>query len=310
MPDENIAKTELRSLDGLIYRKFISMNITTVWKARNLSSTARVEMEKEIGLPYLDSERVFLLFDSHIRAYNKCNYKLLYDPGPCDRALVSTIIVVHSLPLSAKRRITLRRRLKRFRRNGYRTVFLIGRTASLPEHDLRREAFTYDDIIWADFEEDYDNLTIKTLTMLRWVEKNCKSANHLVKVDDDVHLHMVNLDAALKVSSSASRAVIGSISFNETPFREFGEKWYLPRYMYDKELLPNFAHGPCYVLTTDLLPELNRVAVKVSYVHLEDIFVAICTTFLKDVHHVDIPQFISKNCSYTEVVATHNSECS
>lgn len=55
-----------------------------------------------------------------------------------------------------------------------RTVFLVGRTQNNETHaQLINESRLYDDLIQEDFMDTYNNLTIKTLMMLKWVNTNC-----------------------------------------------------------------------------------------------------------------------------------------
>lgn len=55
-----------------------------------------------------------------------------------------------------------------------RTVFLVGRTRDNEAHaQLINESRLYDDLIQEDFMDTYNNLSIKTLMMLKWVNTNC-----------------------------------------------------------------------------------------------------------------------------------------
>lgn len=55
-----------------------------------------------------------------------------------------------------------------------RTVFLVGRTLNNEtQAQLINESRLYDDLIQENFMDTYNNLTIKSLMMLKWVNRNC-----------------------------------------------------------------------------------------------------------------------------------------
>ena len=55
------------------------------------------------------------------------------------------------------------------------------------------ESKTFDDIVQANFYEDYKNLSYKGITTLRWITENCSNARFVLKVDSDVFVNMLAL---------------------------------------------------------------------------------------------------------------------
>ncbi|CAL8356045.1 unnamed protein product [Boreogadus saida] len=49
------------------------------------------------------------------------------------------------------------------------------------------------DLIQSDFHDQYRNLTIKTMMMLRWLDSHCTGASYAMKIDSDVFLNIQNL---------------------------------------------------------------------------------------------------------------------
>lgn len=54
-------------------------------------------------------------------------------------------------------------------------VFLVGKTENNETQDrISSESQTYNDLIQEDFFDSYNNLTLKSIMMLKWVVNNCE----------------------------------------------------------------------------------------------------------------------------------------
>ncbi|CAL8270559.1 unnamed protein product [Gadus morhua 'NCC'] len=77
------------------------------------------------------------------------------------------------------------------------TVFLLGlptgADAQQRQGELRVESRRHRDLIQSDFHDQYRNLTIKTMMMLRWLDSHCTGASYAMKIDSDVFLNIQNL---------------------------------------------------------------------------------------------------------------------
>ncbi len=58
---------------------------------------------------------------------------------------------------------------------------------------VEAEKHLYDDLIVANFEDSYDNLTLKTMSTLEWVDTYCNQSQFILKTDDDMFINMPNL---------------------------------------------------------------------------------------------------------------------
>lgn len=109
---------------------------------------------------------------------------------------IRLVFVVKTSSQNRKRRQTIRETWANSKRFGnIKTVFSLGIPQSVPIHDLYEESETYNDILLADYIDDYYNLTLKTIVGMRWVVKYCPRAQFAVSVDDDVY---VSTDLMLK----------------------------------------------------------------------------------------------------------------
>lgn len=59
-------------------------------------------------------------------------------------------------------------------------LFLLGQTASNEtQAKINTESEVYGDVIQESFLDTYNNLTLKTVMMLKWVNKNCQNKSKL-----------------------------------------------------------------------------------------------------------------------------------
>lgn len=88
------------------------------------------------------------------------------------------------------------------------------------------ESTSFEDIIQEAFFDSYNNLTIKSVMMLKWVQHHCSSAHFLMKVDDDVYLNLPVLVEALSLAPTAN-TLIGSLICKAKPIQDSTNKWYV-----------------------------------------------------------------------------------
>lgn len=76
-----------------------------------------------------------------------------------------------------------------------RTVFLIGETEDkMVQNQLVAESQTHDDILQESFLDTYNNLTLKSAMMLKWVNGHCHGkVQFVMKCDEDTFVHVPNL---------------------------------------------------------------------------------------------------------------------
>ena len=55
--------------------------------------------------------------------------------------------------------------------------------------------FSHGDILHLDFEDNYRNLTLKTMLSLRWALDECQKFTYVLKTDDDM---IVNFDVLIR----------------------------------------------------------------------------------------------------------------
>jgi hypothetical protein len=72
--------------------------------------------------------------------------------------------------------------------------FLLGKSTNTTHQSLAAtENQLYKDIVFEDIVETYENLTLKSIAMLRWTSLNCHRIQYLLKIDDDMFLNLPKL---------------------------------------------------------------------------------------------------------------------
>lgn len=181
-----------------------------------------------------------------------------------------------------------------------RVLFLIGQTMdNETQSRIVSESDEYGDIIQESFLDSYNNLTVKTVMMLKWMNVNCiGKVKYLMKCDDDTFVNVPNLlhvllggtvpiynatvqeydQLTVKVTSPINRLtqldklLVGSRFCNSKPIANISSKWYTPMYMYDGNIYPNYLSGTGYVMSADVAVKLYNVSLTTPLFHLEDVY--------------------------------------
>ncbi|XP_065221459.1 lactosylceramide 1,3-N-acetyl-beta-D-glucosaminyltransferase-like [Planococcus citri] len=157
----------------------------------------------------------------------------------------------------------------------------------LEESNLRR------DLILEGFDDTYNNLTLKTIFMLKWVQMYCAEVPFVLKLDDDVYVNLENLhNYVMKIQKNdLSKLLVGKVEPNAKPYRDLTNKWYMPYYLYKSEQYPNYTQGVAYLMSKQVASKLYEYSLTKEFLHLEDVFLTgICAQEL-DITPIDQEEF-------------------
>ena len=91
---------------------------------------------------------------------------------------------------------------------------------------LKFESEKYNDIIQERFLDSYNNLTLKSINMLKLFSRHCsKSYKYLMKIDGDVFLNVHNVLEMLSKRNSETDFLVGKLINDTKPFRDPRSKW-------------------------------------------------------------------------------------
>ncbi|KAL1465619.1 hypothetical protein WDU94_005173 [Cyamophila willieti] len=151
-------------------------------------------------------------------------------------------------------------------------TFFVGRSNNKTLMDsLEEEQSMFQDIVQEDFIDSYNNLTIATLMMLKFVTHRCSHVKFVVKADDDIYFNVAKLFLLLTESPENFR-LAGNLIREPGVYRSPSDKWYVPRYLYKEDTYPNFLSGPGYIMSYDVATTLYNTSLQLPIFHLEDVF--------------------------------------
>jgi hypothetical protein len=95
----------------------------------------------------------------------------------------------------------------------------------------------------------------------------------MLKVDDDVFVHMPRLQQFLRGLLYEQKAIIfGNVASGWKPVRDVNSKYYISNDQYDGSVYPPFVTGPSYMLSKEASQDILTIVWEEPYIFLEDVF--------------------------------------
>lgn len=211
------------------------------------------------------------------------------------------LITITSAPSHEAARMAIRQTWGHFaERRDVAIAFMLGSVANNTINEkIKKEQYIYGDIIRGKFIDTYDNLTLKTISMLEWVDNYCPKAAFVLKTDDDMYINVNRLLAFIEKHNPTLRAIYGRLAKKWKPIRNKKSKYYISPQQYKPAVFPDFTTGPAYLFPARLAKELYSSALNHTYFKLEDVFVTgIVANGLK-IKRIHVPEFLNKRVSLT-----------
>ncbi|BET02427.1 unnamed protein product [Nesidiocoris tenuis] len=190
----------------------------------------------------------------------------------CEDPSTFIVIIVTSAPQNFAVRSAIRETWASHNISYVKVGFLIG----LPRNNtlqsaIEEESFEFKDIIQDNFIDSYNNLTLKSVVLLKWFLHQCPSPIFLMKADDDTYVDVQRL--AKRIVKMPHRSILtGVLICKAKPIVDSRSKWYTPKYMYPHQHYPNYLSGTGYVLSRDVAYKLYEAALKTPIFYLEDVY--------------------------------------
>lgn len=192
----------------------------------------------------------------------------LVPPKPCDAA-TKLLVCVFSKPINVENRLAIRETWGQdLRKSGAEIVFLIGRSHG---PILQEEIRAHGDIVQENFKDTYYNLALKSLAMVRYAAVHCPSVQHVLKVDDDVLLNTKKFYEAI-ARLNEPKSIWGNLAHGWLPIRNPNSKWYVPPFLFNGTIFPDFVTGVSYLMSGDSSALLYQGYLQSRYFYLEDVF--------------------------------------
>ncbi|CAH1980496.1 unnamed protein product [Acanthoscelides obtectus] len=191
-------------------------------------------------------------------------------------------------------------------------AFVLGVTMNQTlNSNIQREQEIYGDIIRGKFIDTYDNLTLKTISVLEWVDNYCPKASFVLKTDDDMFINVSRLLAFIAKHKPETRAIYGRLAKKWKPIRNKMSKYYISPQQYKPPVFPDFTTGPAYLLPANLAKELYLTALNHTYFKLEDVFVTGIVANELKIKRIHVQEFFNKRvpsftaCNVQKEISIH-----
>ncbi|XP_076228433.1 lactosylceramide 1,3-N-acetyl-beta-D-glucosaminyltransferase isoform X3 [Nomia melanderi] len=173
--------------------------------------------------PYLLNE---LPFGDKSSLIDIKDFRFTINHDPCNRTHPLLLMLVHSAPENFLKRNVVRETWGQ-QSTDVVLLFLVG---SSDEHQtsLEVENRKYKDLIQGNFRDAYRNMTYKHVMALKWATYHCPSAKYILKLDDDVFVHIpAMLDFLTRDLSpwGARRLILCDLLSMATVKRSWRSKW-------------------------------------------------------------------------------------
>ncbi|EFX64346.1 hypothetical protein DAPPUDRAFT_66289 [Daphnia pulex] len=193
-----------------------------------------------------------------------------------------------------------------------RRVFLLG-TGFNPEiqRKVDEESEMFNDIVQADFVDDYHNNTLKTMSGFKWAVEHCSPVQFVAFSDDDMYVSTKNLLRFFNEASNLNEnlKLYAGYVFHSPPQRHQPSKWFVSLEEYPYHLWPPYVTAGAYVVSREALLDLYYASFYTKYFRFDDIFLALVAlkVNIEPVHCSDF-YFWKKGYSkfgYQNVIASH-----
>lgn len=225
---------------------------------------------------------------------------------------IRLLIVISSAPAHRDARLAIRQTWGHYAtRRDIVIVFILGKTSSQSiEDSLEAETYMYNDIIRGQFIDSYNNLTLKTVSTLEWVESYCHRVSFVLKTDDDMFINVPKLLSFIDKHQTDKRTIYGRLAKKWKPIRNKKSKYYVSPQQYYPPVFPPFTTGPAYLLTSDSVHDLYKKALNQTYLKLEDVFTTGIVAQLVNIRRIHVTEFLNRRiafnaCSIRKAISIH-----
>ncbi|XP_014289223.1 beta-1,3-galactosyltransferase 5 isoform X2 [Halyomorpha halys] len=190
-------------------------------------------------------------------------------------------------------------------------AFIVGTSKEVQLNSITSEESTiYGDIIRGNFIDSYDNLTLKTISFMEWVDNYCSSSPFVLKTDDDMFINFPKLLSFIEKHWKSENTIFGRLARKWKPIRNKRSKYYVSVKQFSQPVFPDFNTGPAYLLTGDIINRLYKNALKSTYLKLEDVFTTGIVAQSLNIKRVHINEFINKRipfniCNIKKSISIH-----
>ncbi|XP_013414876.1 beta-1,3-galactosyltransferase 5 [Lingula anatina] len=221
---------------------------------------------------------------------NNLDHKLLISPRNKCQGNVTLLMVALSQYKNIHLRSVIRKTWGAPKKSDVRLCFIFGRQNTTAwDEDLILESQEHHDIIQYDFLDTYENLVLKSLSILRWANDHCERDLFILKVDDDILMMTSRLYARLS-QLKPEGVLLGYYNPHSVVIR--GGRWGVSRTDFPFSTFPPYLMGGAYVMSSDVSRTLLASAKHVSLIPIEDVFITGILANINYIRHISEFYFV------------------
>lgn len=231
---------------------------------------------------------------------------------PDEGESIKLLIIITSAHSHQDARLSIRQTWGHYgTRRDVAIAFILGRTNNKTlENYLNQENYIYGDLIRGHFVDSYNNLTLKTISALEWVDHNCPQAKFVLKTDDDMFINVPKLMAFLDKHQKDKRVIFGRLAKKWKPIRNKKSKYYVSNGQFAAMIFPPFTTGPAYVMSADVIHDLYIKALQQTYLKLEDVFTTGIVAQQLSIKRIHVNEFLNRRiafnpCNIRKTISVH-----
>lgn len=232
------------------------------------------------------------------------------------RKRLDLFIGVFSTANNFKRRMAVRRTWMQYDavRSGQVAVrFFVGlHKNQMVNEELWNEARTYRDIQLMPFVDYYSLITWKTIAICVFGTE-VVSAKFVMKTDDDAFVRVDEILSSMERVNTTRGLLYGLINADSQPHRSPDSKWFISPEEWSEETYPPWAHGPGYVVSSDIAKTISSKQRKgrLKMFKLEDVAMGIWISEMKkkglEVKYEKEERIFNEGCRDGYVIAHYQS---
>lgn len=162
----------------------------------------------------------------------------------------------------------------------YRVVFLVGKGAD--QDHLVQEGYRYGDLVQINQTESFRNLGQKSVAGLQWSKEFCDRADFVMKMDDDILVHVPNLlkafegatrsDPLLTCHENRMRKILRKDLLDKTDLPESYHKYEVSERELPGRFYPPYCSGMAYAFSASVRDRLLAASASTPVFFIEDVY--------------------------------------
>lgn len=164
----------------------------------------------------------------------------------------------------------------------YKIVFLLGKGDEQTQHLMQHESYRYGDLVQINLTESFRNLGRKSVAGLQWSKLFCKSADFVMKTDDDILIHIPNLldavnnapnpDSLLMCHVNRMRKILRKELLDQVALPSSYHKYEVSENELPGEYYPPYCSGMAYIFSNSVRDRLLDASKSTPIFFIEDVY--------------------------------------